>query len=573
MRNKKAEIYDVPKIENFRDIVDNSGRRYADEVAFLYHDGKSKITEVTYREAVEDIKALATYLNSQGLEGKKIAVSGKNSYGWAITYLAVTCGTGIIVPIDKDLRADEISFILGDSEASAILYGKEMEEKVGNIPEGCKKFSLDRLEEYTEEGKRLMREGDSSYADHKVDNNALGILLYTSGTTGVAKGVMLSQKNICSNIMSVLSLVKLYPYDRSVSVLPLHHTYECMAGFLSFFYSGASIAYNNSLLELQSDLQVFKPTVFVVVPLILESFRNIVIKKYRKIKGGRIILAVQRFLAGLTKSHSARRKIFGAVNKAFGGNMNRVLSGAAALSPDVYKDYELFGLDVYVGYGLTETSPVCIMHNDFYSSPYDIGYPLSGTEAMISDPNADGIGELAVKGPNVMLGYYKNPEETEKVIRDGWFYTGDLAKKTSRGTYMITGRIKSMIVTRNGKKVFPEELENFINQSDYVKESMVYGIPGNGDDDVTVAVSIFPDFELLDEELKKKGYRAGDGKYEAARREIFVDIIKDVNRKFPAYKQVRRIFLRFSEFEKTTTRKIKRMAQSNISSASMTEIS
>lgn len=562
MNNSQEFVYNVRDIVSIRELIESSHDLYSEKTAFLYRKDDG-IREVSYAEFYDEMTAFSTYLNSIGLEGKKVIVTGKNSYNWALTYFSVCAGTGIIVPVDKELSTDEINYILNTSEADAIVYSGEMEEKIKSCDTKAILLPMAEMEEYIEKGRAMQDDGNMSYKDHKIDPFALGILLFTSGTTGVAKGVMLSQYNVCSNILGVCKRIKVSTWDRCLSVLPLHHTFECMAGMLTFIWAGASIAYNQSLRTLQSDLVLFKPTVFVVVPLILETFRKTIIKKYSKITGGKAILSMQRTLSSVAGNNKKmKKKLFKTVNDAFGGNLRAVLVGAAALSPEVYNDYKSFGIDVYVGYGLTETSPVCMVHNDFYSSPDDVGYPIVGVQVKLVDINEEGIGEIAIKGPNVMLGYYNDPEETAKVIQDGWFYTGDLGKKTERGTYSITGRIKSMIVTQNGKKIFPEELEYYIEKSKFVSECMVYGYEDNGD--VIVSVAIYPNAEEMESELGKRGIVPESEEYEKEQKEIFSDLVKNVNKKFAKYKTIRRIIIRKKEFEKTTTKKIKRLAKENL---------
>ena len=552
-------VYNVPEISSIRDLCDGSCERFPKNTAFAFRDGDG-VREVTYEEVYDDVKAFASYLHSLGLEGKKIAVMGRNCYEWALTYLTVCAGVGVIVPLDKDLSADDIKYLIDDSETAAVVFMAGSEGKLAEINDGVIKLPASEMEKYVFEGKKLRTDGDRAYENHKVDPHALGILLYTSGTTGVSKGVMLSQYNICSNIVHVARRTAVYPYDRALSVLPLHHTYECMAGFLSFFYAGASIAYNNSLRQLQADFVLFKPTVFVAVPVLLEKLYSMIVKKYAKMKGGKAVLAVQRSLSKLVSKGEAQRKIFATVNASLGGKLNRILCGAAALSPEAYHGYESFGYRVYVGYGLTETSPVCIMHHDGYRSADDIGYPLVGVNVKIVEPNAEGIGELAVKGPNVMLGYYKNPQATAEVIRDGWFYTGDLAKRLDNGAYKIMGRIKSMIVLENGKKVFPEEIEYYLNENKFVSESFVFGKETDGA--TVVTASIIPDKEEIDEELKKSG-ELTDEERENRIKAIITSVVSEVNGKFAAYKAVKKIIIRKSDFIKTTTHKIKRLEEKN----------
>ncbi len=554
MNQKRQYVYDVREVSDLRELLESSYELYAPNVAFTGHAPGGGVYEITYETAYKQAVAFATYLNAQGLEGAKIAVTGRNCYEWALTYLAVTAGVGVIIPIDKDLRADEIEFMLADSGAKAIVYADGMEKTVDACKGDFLRLPMCDMEKYIAEGERLLSEGACSYQNHKVDRDALGILLYTSGTTGVSKGVMLSQHNICSNIVGIMRRVAVTPEDRVLSLLPLHHTYECTIGFLAVFYNGASIAYNASLRKIVPDLALFRPTILVAVPLVLESFRNNILKKYGKIKGGKAILASQKAIASVLRTNKAKRSLFSTIHETFGGRLHTVLSGAAGLAPEVFRDFERFGYRVLIGYGLTETSPVCLMHNDFYRSPDDIGYPVAGVRVKLVDANDEGVGEIAVKGPNVMLGYYNAPELTDAVMENGWFRTGDLAEITEKGAFRIKGRSKSMIVAPNGKKIFPEELELFLGKSPYVAESLVYGAEGE-DGTVTITAVIYPDREAVSKALD---LTPDDAAYAELEKALLKDEVAAVNRQFPQYKRIMKIRVRTEEFVKTTTKKIKR---------------
>lgn len=536
-------------ISSIRELTETSCELYAENTAFLYKKGDT-VHEIKYEQVGKDIRALATYFNFIGLENEKIAVTGKNSYFWSLTYMAVCSGTGIIVPIDKDLRGDEVAYLLEHAEAKAIVCSPETVKKITESGYTGLIISMDDLPDCIEKGNKLLAEGDTSYRDHKVDPFGLGILLYTSGTTGVSKGVMLSQHNICSNIVQVRKQLTVDTWDRTLSILPLHHTFECMVD-LAVFYSGASVAYNSAVTKLKAELKIFQPTVLVCVPLVLETLHRSIMANYAKLKAGKAVLATQKTMAkGLTMA--GRRKLFSSIHEAVGGKLTRLVVGAAAMLPNIHEDYELFGYEVHIGYGLTETSPVCLLQNDHYRAVGDTGFPLVGIQCRICDANEDGIGELQVKGPNVMMGYYKNPTETAKVLNDGWFSTGDLVKKLPNGAYSITGRIKSMIVLPNGKKVFPEEQEMFIDRSPLVKDSMVFLTEKDGKP--LLAVSVYPDWDALNAEADKRGVSA---------KEIMTGIVADVNKLFPSYKYIGKVIIRENEFIKTTTSKIKRNEPEN----------
>ncbi len=562
MNQKPKLVYDVREVLNFRELITGSAELYGERCAFIFREGDG-VREVTYAEVMDNVKALSTYLNSLGLEGKKVGVVGKNCYPWALTYLAVCAGTGVIVPLDKELKPEELQYVIDDSELSAVVYMPGMEDKMESLTGDFQRLAASDLPTMLAAGENMMLLGDRSYASHKVDSHAMGVLLYTSGTTGLAKGVMLSQYNICSDIVHVLRRVQVRPDERVLSVLPLHHTYECTAGFLAILYAGASIAYNDSLRRLVEDFKLFAPTIFIAVPLILETLRNTIIKKYQKIKGGNAVLAIQRHASdAVGRANSAlSRRIFSTVRDAFGGRLERILSGAALLPPEVHRDLERFGFKVLIGYGLTETSPVSLMHDDFYRSGDDIGYPVCGVDVKLLDIDENGVGELAVRGPNVMLGYYKNPEETARVLEDGWFRTGDLARQKENDAYQITGRKKSMIVTQNGKKIFPEELEFYLDKSAFIKESMVYG--EEGERDVVVTAAVYPDYEAVDARLVKDGITPDSEEYRERVRALIMEEVRGVNEKLPSFRRIMMVNVRKTEFVKTTTRKIKRAAEEN----------
>lgn len=553
-------VYDVRPISTIRELVETSADEFAYRTAFIVKkDGKTQ--NITYAALINEVRALATYFNAHGFKNRKIAVIGKNSYSWALTYLAVTAGCGVIVPIDKDLKTPEVENILRMSEAEAVVYGAEVETTISAIELPLKKLCMSDMDAFLAEGAALRLGGDTSYETHTVDPFALGVLIYTSGTTGVAKGVMLSQHNICSDIVAVLKQVKITPEDRSLSVLPLHHTYESMAGFLSMLYAGGSIAYMTSLTHLLADFREYQPTIFIAVPLLLKTVHAGIIKKIKAVPGGGAYLVVGKAITTLSGSFSDKvaGKIFAGVHEAFGGKLRTILCGAAALDPAIFRDFQKLGFHMLCGYGLTETSPITVMHSDHVIKPGTVGLPICGSKAKILSLNEEGIGELAVKGPHVMLGYYNDPEATAEAFdEEGFFRTGDLAKiDPQSGHYVITGRIKNMIVIGNGKKVFPEEIEYLLEKCDGVKECMAYGHVN--DEGYTVpAVKIYPDLEYF----KKQSIDVSDSK---VLEEYFRILIKEkVNRNLPGYKAVRKITLRYREFDKTTTKKIRRNSADNL---------
>ncbi len=577
-KDKNKLVYDVKSIRSFREMLESVADEFSDRVAILYSGSDKKIIKKTYCELSDDVRAFATYLNTLGLEGKKIAVLGKNSYPWMLTYLAVTCGVGIIVPVDKELKSGDVGNILLTAGVSALVYSAESAETVRASGFPGTLLESEKIEEYLSTGYAARAAGDMSYENHRVDPDGLGILIFTSGTTGMAKGVMLSQYNVCSNITAVRRRVMIYPDDRSLSILPLHHTYECMAGFLSFLSAGASIAISDGLRTFVKELQEYSPTVLVAVPLILESLHKKLLKKYASVKGGTLVLSTGRALsnAGAAFKMEWGHSLFKQIHEFFGGKLTRILIGAAPLSPETYRDFESFGFKVYCGYGLTETSPVVIMHDDLNRGASHIGKPVCGVRVRLARTEAEdltasnltgkadlqGIGEILVKGPNVMLGYYNDPDATAVVMEDGWFHTGDLALTDADGNYRIVGRIKNVIVTKNGKKIFPEELEYRLDKSKFVKESLVCGV-NDGDGDVIVTARVLPDFEELNARFAKEGIQPGTPEYDEKMKKLLLSEIEQVNKYFANYKAIRRLSLRREEFVKTSARKIKRGLDEN----------
>ena len=556
--------YNVRNVCSIREIIETSADEFAANTAFVLKDKNGELYNVSYARFFEEIKALSTYLCSKGLEYKKIAVIGRNSYEWALSYMAVTCGTGVVVPVDKELKAPEVKNILELSGADAVIYAPEMQEKIEACNFGGFKMCKTEIAAAIEEGKRLMQAGDEAYSKHKVDVYGLGAIIYTSGTTGVAKGVMLSQYNIASDVVGTLKVVKVTPSDRTLSVLPLHHTYECTLGLCAILYAGASICYASSLLRLLGEFKEYKPTIFMGVPQLLKAFHTGIMKKVSSVKGGKAFISVGKRITTLTNKFNPEiaPMLFKSVHEAFGGRLRMILVGAASVEKEVFQDLEKFGFAVYTGYGLTETAPLCVMHNDRDRKADTIGLPLAGDKAKIVNPNSDGIGELAIKGPNVMLGYYNDEEATKAAFdEEGYFLTGDLVCIDSEsGHYKIVGRLKNMIVTANGKKIFPEEIEVLLEKCPCIKECMAYGSE-NDMGETVVTVKIFPDFD----ELENVGIAKTLPDFEEKMQEYFLKFIKEkVNKNLPGYKAVHKVTIRHTEFDKTTTRKIKRMSEENL---------
>ena len=378
------------------------------------------------------------------------------------------------------------------------------------------------------------------------------ILLFTSGTTGNAKGVCLSQRNICSDICSTYGIVKVKRSDLFFSVLPLHHTYECTIGFLLPIYSGASIAHCEGLRYIAKNMSEFHPSVILCVPLLLEKLHKTIVKNMNKSLPKKYAKKDTSENPFMELPFFMKKIVKNKVKNTLGGRLRVFIVGAASVNPDIISDFRSLSLNTLQGYGLTECSPLVAGNTDFFQKDDSVGLPIPNVEYKINNPNEEGVGEIIVKGPNVMLGYYNNEEETKKVLKDGWFYTGDLGKIDENGYLYITGRCKSVIVTKNGKNIYPEEVEHYLNTSPLISEALVLGIQKEDDDETYINAQIYPNLEAISEYLKSSVPTTAEIK------KVISDVVSNVNKKLPNYKHIKSFIIRDKEFEKTTTQKIKR---------------
>ena len=564
-------------ITDLKHMLNTSVELYADNVAFRQRFEKDKpFREITYREALDTVNGLGTALIAHGLKGKRISVIGENCYQWATSYLAAVCGTGVVVPLDKELSAEELKQLIIEADVSAVLFAKKYEkmfkEMMASGDTGLEmlvNFSpadecgegVFSWESLVEEGKKLVESGDRSFIEAEIYADEMSVLLFTSGTTGIAKGVMLSHRNICEDLMSAPTILNVNTWDIFFSVLPVHHTYECTCGFLMPLYKGASIAYCEGLKYIVKNLAEVQPTMILAVPLIFESLYNNIMKNVRKQgKEGlvRKVLALNKVTkkVGLDLNKLLLKDIL----KVFGGRMRVLISGGAAIDPAILQFFNDLGFISVQGYGLTECAPMAALNPDRhkYMRNSSVGHLLPGMEVKIEDKNEDGIGEICVKGPNVMLGYYNMPEETAKVIKDGWFHTGDLGYVDDEDFIYITGRKKNVIITANGKNVFPEELEYYLGRSTMVSESMVWAQEDESGQDTVIVATIKPDMEEVEAAIGKDA--AGDA--DQVEKLLWTEVDK-INENLPFFKKIKKINVRREEFEKTTGKKIKRFVESN----------
>lgn len=558
--DSKNKIYDVKEFKNIREIINNSIEKYPENKAFIIKNkdkNKEKYTNVTYREFGEQINALGSALINKELKNKHIAVISPNRYEWALTYYAVLNGTGILVPLDKGLPDSEIESLLQRSHSNAVIFDKKYEEVMKQIKENkttnvTEFICMDENDTFTSinelltEGKELLNQGYREFLDAKINEEEMSIILFTSGTTSASKAVMLSHKNIASNLYALNSAEKIYDTDVNLAFLPFHHTFGS-TGLLFFLSNGATNVFCDGIRHIQSNLKEYKVTTFVCVPLLLEAMYKKIMKEIEKQGKEKLIkriIPITNFLLKL--KIDIRRKVFKDVINSLGGNIRFIVSGASGIDKKVAKGFNDFGILTVQGYGLTETSPVLSAENENCIRYGSIGYPMANVEIKIDNPNEEGIGEIIARGPNVMLGYYENEEATNEVIVDGWFHTGDLAYQDKDGYIFVAGRKKNVIVLKNGKNIYPEELEILINDLPYVEESMVFGMPK--EDDLVVSAKI-----VYNKEFKEKNNYTE----EKLREKIWQDI-KEINKELPTYQHMKNIIVTDEPMIKTTTAKVKR---------------
>ena len=552
----KKKYHKTEEVTNFKDMLYRSSDIYRARTAFKIKDKDGNIQSITYEQFKNDVLYLGTSLIKKGFLNKRIAIIGKNSYKWCVSYLAASI-VGIVVPIDKELHTDDVINFMNVSQAVCILGdNKNLENVLDNIakienPDTIFITFDKKFDALLEDGKKAYLDGFTDFDSIKINPDELRILLFTSGTTGNAKGVCLSQRNICSNLLSTYGIVKVKRSDLFFSVLPLHHTYECTLGFLLPIYSGASIAHCEGLRYIAKNMQEFHPSVILCVPLLLENLHKNIVKnmnnslpsKYKKESNQNPYSSLPFFMKKIVKTK---------VKNTLGGRLRVFIVGAAAANPNIVADFRDLKLNTLQGYGLTECSPLVAGNTDFFQKDDSAGLPIPNVEYKIDNPNDEGIGEIIVKGPNVMLGYYEDEEKTKQTIIDGWFHTGDLGKIDKNGYLYITGRCKSVIVTKNGKNIYPEEVEYYLNDNPLISEALVLGIQKENDDETYINAQIYPNIQAITEYLK------GSVPTKEEIWKIISDVVASVNKKLPNYKHIKGFDIRDNEFEKTTTQKIKR---------------
>ena len=560
-------IYDSREHKNFRELLNYSAFQFTNDDAFIVKTGKDEnrnpvYKHITFQDFKNDVNWFGQGMVALGHTGKRIAIIGKNSYEWYMSYYSVLCGLGIVVPLDKGLPYEETETSLIKSKSDILLFDKTHLDLVEKLRENgttavTDYYSLEEIEGYTsvydiiKKGCAEMSSGNEDFLDLPINEDAMSVLLFTSGTTSKAKAVMLSQHNILSNIYMLDRVEDIRHGDVNMAFLPYHHTFGS-SGQTMMISQGTTTVFCDGLKYIQKNIQEYHVTVFVCVPLLIEAMYKriqMAIDKQGKRKVFERGLKISSFLR---KFHiDIRRRLFKDILNELGGKLRYIVSGASALDPEVTRGFEAIGINVVQGYGMTEASPVIAGENPKNKCAGSIGYSMPDLDLVLAEQNDEGIGELICRGPNVMPGYYEDQEATDAILIDGWLHTGDLASLDKDGHIFIRGRQKNVIVLKNGKNVYPEELEDLIDNLPYVQECMVFGEKRRKDGDskdLTLSVRIVYDKDQIDV--------SGDELEAMVRSDI--DKINDT---LPSYKQIRRFELTDEPMEKTTTGKIKRYAQ------------
>ena len=571
MKKLNSEVYKVDDVNDFRELLNRSAKKYPDHVAYEFKEnlGKKdqKIVKKTYKEVKEEVEALGSSLLNFGLEGKRIALIGNNRYEWCESYFAVTTSNMVVVPLDKALPNGEIKSLIERSKADAVIYENkysEVFEEIKGSGNSSLKFYIKMdlkndengilsFRKLVDDGKKLIKNKKSKYQKIKIDNTKMSVLIFTSGTTNTAKGVMLSQKNITSNIASMARMSKMYDNDVLLSFLPLHHTFECTITFLYGWYSGATVAFCDGLKYIAKNLEEYKISVFVAVPLVLETIYKKIQKGIRDQGKEKLVNMMSKLANFLLIFHiDIRRKVFKSVLDQLGGNLRIAYFGAASMDKKVIEGYNNFGIDTVQGYGLTETSPLIAAETDKEHCPGSVGMAPFNVQLKLEDVDENGVGEIVAKGPNIMLGYYENPEATAAVMKDGWFHTGDLGRFNKDGYLFIAGRKKEVIVLKNGENVFPSDTEFLVNKLHYVKESILFPRE-NTKGEIALGIKIVYDPDLIKEMF-------GD-KTEEEYKDLIWEDIKVINQELSVFKRIKELIITTEPLEKTTTQKVKRFKE------------
>ncbi len=559
---EKNKFRDVPIFSNIKEVIYNSVKLYKNNVAFVTkvkkEDKKVEYINHTYQNLLDDVNSFGTSLYKLGLKGKRIAICGRNRYEWAVAHISNLFGGIVSVPIDKELQLNELEDSLIRAKVDAIVFDEKYEENIATIKQNGKTnihnfICMGNVDKYIkfddllQEGKKQIENGNGEFVNNEVNAETMSILLFTSGTTSKSKAVMLNQKAIAANIADMLMVESLYPTDTNIAFLPFHHIFGS-TGMLVMLAAGVKTVFPDGLRYIKQNLKEYEVSVFVGVPLLVNKMYENIEKEIEKQGKTKLINMATKISNFLLKFHiDIRRKLFKQVLDGLGGKMRFIISGGAPLDKKVSVKFNELGVHLIQGYGLTETCPVIAAENDKYIRNGSVGFPMKHVTVEIVNKDKDGIGEVRVKGPNIMMGYYENEEATNKVLKDGWFYTGDLGYIDNDGFLFLTGREKDVIVMKNGKKVFPEELEILVDKLPEVEESFIYGMAQRGDkNDPMVSVKIVYNKDAIKNRSEDELY------------EILWNKIKEINKTLPPYKYIKNMIITDKPLIKTTTHKIKR---------------
>ncbi len=569
--NKNYPIYKTTFIDDMRSLVEEAAQNFPDSTAISYKENywDKEVRKVTFAQWRDDVRNLGIALICNGLREEKVAIVGENSYGWCCSFFAVMAIGAVTVPVDKELPIEDIDSIITTTDCKAVIFGKASEAKIKEIlhngglktvrrlisvnPESSLRDaeldgkSISSLAEMQQNGERAYAEGNNSYYDYRIDVNKLASIVFTSGTTGKGKGVMLSQANIALDMT-----LGMYNFDitrKTLHVLPPHHTFGSTVNYVGHLAQGCEVYISSGIKHVSDEIREQQPTHLILVPAFLEVMNRKIWTTARK-EGKEKLLKVMMKVSDSLRvlGIDIRKKLFSSVLKAFGGKLELIICGGAKLDEEIINTFDSLGITILNGYGITECSPLISANRNRYRKPGSVGTPILACRVKIDNPDENGEGEICVKGPNVMLGYYNNPEATAEVFdKDGFFHTGDYGKLDEEGWIYITGRKKNLIILSNGKNVYPEEIEADLQKVEGVTEVVVYaGESRVQKDRITIVAEIFPDSELLAD----KGIEDMQSYFE--------EQVKNLNAKMPPYKAVKRVKLRDSEFQKNTSRKITR---------------
>ncbi len=569
---KKRKNYEGTSFTTVKEIFINSSKEYADRTFLLEKfNPKENWTEITYNQFKNEVIGLGTALiRKLNLKDSRIVIIGENTHHWYLSYMTILCGVGIAVPVDKELPENEIENVIKRSKAKAVIFSTKKADVIKKVAENLPdvKYFIQMnsnqeidgrfvgLDYLIDEGKALVASGDNSFMSIEINPDEFKVLIFTSGTTSKAKGVMLSNRNLAENVNCATAYVKLSPDDRLMSILPLHHTYESSIGFLLPFGIGASISVCQGLKHIVSDLQETKPTALLTVPLLVENlYRKINANIKKSKKDGLVNSMIHVTNALKAVGVDIKRKVFNEIYENLGGRIRIIVSAAAPIDAKIGKWVEDIGILFLQGYGLTETAPIAALTPDFDPRVGSAGKAVVGAELRIDNPNENGEGEVLISSKTLMIGYYEDEEATKEAIFEEngkrWFHSGDVGYLDKDGFLYITGRSKNVIVTQNGKNIYPEEIELMLSKHTEIKECMVYGKEVEGEKELLITARVIPNKEVIEEKY-------GKNLTEEEVYKIIWEIIKKVNKELTSYKAVKNLEIKYDDFVKTTTMKIKR---------------